>query len=173
MKLMIHRMILIMAAALLVAAVVVRFGNTSSILGQAALAANDPAKSPEAKKPVYLPPMRGAPTRRTSAATRGIGDDNIFMTVLAPESTGLTSSASPTLYWFVSRAPTRQVEFALIRDDRIEPVAELTLGVPVTVGIIKVSLAELGTHGKLRRSVYSQERTFQGYTPNPGRGVSG
>ena len=140
----INRLMLIAAAALLVAAVVLRFGNISSVLGQAAWAASEPAKSPEVKKPVYLPPMRGAPTRRTSAATRGTGDDDIFMTVLAPESTGLTSSASPTLYWFVSRAPTRQVVFALIRDDRIEPVAELTLGAPVTVGITEISLAQIG-----------------------------
>ena len=139
----INRLILIAAAGLLLTAVV-RFGNTSSTLGQAALAANEPAQSTQAKKPVYQPPLRGAPTRRVGGATRGDGDEDIFVTVLAPESTGLTSRESPTLYWFVSRVPAQQVEFALIRHDRIEPVAELTLGAPAAGGITKVSLAQIG-----------------------------
>ena len=66
------------------------------------------------------------------------------MTVLAPKTTGLTNRESPTLYWFVSRAPARQVEFALVRHDRIQPVAELTLARPASGGIAKVSLAEIG-----------------------------
>ncbi len=143
---MIHRTILIAAAGLLLAALAAQLGNPSSSLGQAALAAGEPAQSTQAKKPVYhyQPPVRGAPTRRVGGATRGIGGENIFVTVLAPESTGLTSRESPTLYWFVSRVPAQRVEFALIRLDRIEPVAELTLGAPAAGGITKVSLAQIG-----------------------------
>ncbi len=141
---MIHRTILIAAAGLLLAALAAQLGNPSSSLGQAALAAGEPAQSAQAKKPVYTPPMRGAPTRRVGGATRGLGDEDIFVTVLAPESTGLTSRESPTLYWFVSRVPAQQVEFALIRHDRIEPVAELALGAPAAGGITKVSLAQIG-----------------------------
>ena len=141
---MIHRMILIAAAGLLLTALAAQLGNPSSSLGQAALAANAPAQSTQAKKPVYQPPLRGAPTRRVGGATRGIGDEDIFVTVLAPEGTGLTSHKSPTLYWFVSRVPTGQVDFALTRRDRIEPVAKLILGTPAAGGISEVSLAEIG-----------------------------
>lgn len=141
---MIHRMILIAAAGLLLTALAAPLGNPTSSLGQAAFAANAPAQATQAKKPVYQPPLRGAPTRRVGGAVRGIGDEDIFVTVLAPVSTGLTSRESPTLYWFASRAPAQQVEFALIRHDRIEPVAELTLGAPAAGGITKVSLAQIG-----------------------------
>jgi hypothetical protein len=144
MKMMTHRLLLVAAIGLLLVVVVAQFVSPSGILFQIAWAASEPAKSTEAKKPVYLPPMRGAPTRRVGGATRGAGDEDIFVTVLAPEGTGLTSHESPTLYWFVSRAPTRQVEFTLIRDDRIEPVAEVTLGKPAAGGVIEISLAELG-----------------------------
>ncbi len=71
---MMHRMILIAAAGLLLTALAAQLGNPSSSLGQAALAANAPAQSTQAKKPVYQPPLRGAPTRRVGGATRGIGE---------------------------------------------------------------------------------------------------
>ncbi len=141
---MIHRMIPIAAAGLLLTALAAPPGNPSHNLGQAALAANAPAQPAQTKKAVYRPPLRGAPTRRIGGGTREIGGGGIFVTVLAPESTGLTSRKSPTLYWFVSRVPAQQVEFALIRHDRIEPVAELTLGAPAAGGITKVSLAQIG-----------------------------
>ena len=141
---MIERMIPIVAAGLLLTALAAQPGNLSSGLGQVVLAANAPAQSTEDKKPVYTPPMRGAPTRRVGGATRSAGDEEIFVTVLAPEGTGLTSRESPTLYWFVSRVPAQRIEFALIRHDRIEPVAELTLGAPAAGGITKVSLDQIG-----------------------------
>ncbi len=141
---MIHRLMLIVTAGLLLVAFAAQLGSPSGSLGQAALAANTPAQSAQTKKPVYRPPLRGAPTRRVGGATRGIGDEDIFVTVLAPKITGLTSRESPTLYWFVSRVPTGQVEFVLIRHGRIEPVAKLTLATPTAGGIAKVSLAEIG-----------------------------
>ena len=121
-KMMIHRKMLTAAAGLLLAALAAQHGSPSSSLGQAALAAHAPAQPAQTKKPVYRPPLRGAPTRRVSGGTRGIGGGGIFVTVLAPESTGLTSRESPILYWFVSR----------------------TLGTPAAGGISKVSLAEIG-----------------------------
>ncbi len=141
---MINRKMLTAAAGLLLVALAAQHGSPSSSLGQAALAANAPAQPTQTKKPVYRPPLRGAPTRRVGGATRSIGDEDIFVTVLAPKSTGLTSRESPMLYWFVSRVPTGQVEFVLIRHDRIEPVAKLTLATPAAGGIAKVSLAEIG-----------------------------
>ncbi|MFQ5774397.1 MAG: DUF928 domain-containing protein [Kiloniellaceae bacterium] len=140
----VSRVLLVAAAGLVLTTLAARMDGSPSTPGMAAWAANEVEKRPEVKKPVYLPPLRGAPTRRIGGATRGIGDEGIFVTVLAPESTGLTSRESPTLYWYVSRAPTRQVEFALIRDDWIEPVAEVTLGRPAAGGIAGVSLSELG-----------------------------
>ncbi len=141
---MTHRLLLIAAIGLLLTVAVAQFVSPSGILFQHAWAASEPTQSSQAKKPVYQPPMRGAPTRRVGGATRGTGDEDIFVTVLAPESTGLTSRESPTLYWFVSRVPAQQVEFALIRHDWIEPVAELTLGAPAAGGITEISLAQIG-----------------------------
>ena len=93
---------------------------------------------------VFQPPLRGAPARRVGGATRGTDGETLFLTVLAPEGIGLTIQESPNLYWFVSDVPNRAVEFALIRDDRIEPVTEATLTAHEGLGIAKISLADLG-----------------------------
>lgn len=141
---MINRLLLVATVGFLLAATAVKFTTAYSTVIQAALAANEAAQSTQTKRVIYVPPKRGAPTRRVGGATRGTEEEEILVAVLAPESTGLTSRESPTLYWYVSRVPSRQVEFGLIRDDRIEPVAEVTLAQPSAGGVAAVSLANLG-----------------------------
>lgn len=96
------------------------------------------------KPVVYRPPLRGAPTRRVGGATRGDERWDLVLAVLAPEQTALTADASPDLYWYLSKADSRPAVFALIRDDRIEPVVEVTLTGRPAGGIAKVALADIG-----------------------------
>lgn len=121
--------------------------------GAPAAAGSNPAASghgdsrqlAQAEKPVvYRPPLRGAPTRRVGGATRGDQEWDLVLSVLAPEQTGLTARASPDLYWYLSRPDRRPAVFALIRDDRVEPVVEVTLTDGPAGGVAKVALAELG-----------------------------
>jgi hypothetical protein len=79
--------------------------------------------------PVYKPPLRGAPVTRVGGASRGVSDHNLILSVLAPESTGLTNRAQPTLYWYSSRALTAPLEFTLIDDHSIKPLVELKIPV--------------------------------------------
>lgn len=104
-----------------------------------------PTQFAQTEKPVvYRPPLRGAPTRRVGGATRGDQEWDLVLSVLAPEETGLTAHASPDLYWYLSKADSRPAVFALIRDDLVEPVAELSLGERPAGGIAKVALADAG-----------------------------
>ncbi len=104
-----------------------------------------PTQLAQTKKPVvYRPPLRGAPTRRVGGATRGDQEWDLVLSVLAPEETGLTARASPDLYWYLSKTDSRPAVFALIRDDWVEPVAELTLGARTPGGIGKLALADAG-----------------------------
>lgn len=92
---------------------------------------------------VYKPPMRGAPARRVGGATRGGGDKDLVLNVLAPEQTGLTEQAQPTLYWYVSKPATMAIELTLIADSAETPV--LARNVSVTqAGVQSVDLAQLG-----------------------------
>lgn len=92
---------------------------------------------------VYKPPLRGAPARRVGGATRGGGDKDLVLDVLAPEQTGQTVQAQPTLYWYVSKPVSATVEVTLIADAAETPL--LARNVSVTqAGLQSVDLAQLG-----------------------------
>jgi hypothetical protein len=74
---------------------------------------------------VYKPPLRGAPATRVGGASRGEQDDQLALSVLAPESTGLTSGAQPRLYWYSSKGLAEPLEFTLIDEHSIKPLVEL------------------------------------------------
>ena len=55
------------------------------------------------KPPVYVPPQRGAPSRRVGGSSRGAGDNLPSVMVLVPDHVGLTTSDTPALYWYLSK----------------------------------------------------------------------
>lgn len=57
---------------------------------------------------IYVPPRRGAPKTRVGGGTRS-GGQPLHLALLAPEHTGLTRSASPTLYWWLSARDRKSV----------------------------------------------------------------
>jgi uncharacterized protein DUF928 len=105
-------------------------------------ASRSTAANPE--ESIYRPPLHGAPETRVTGGTRGEGCG--FVTVLAPEQTGLTVSEQPTLYWYLGQ-PERpsecRVEVTLIDDHGIEPLLEVDLGPTAEAG---VHALELGDH---------------------------
>lgn len=83
---------------------------------------------------VYTPPLRGAPVTRVGGASRG-DQRGLTLSVLAPEHTGLTSAAQPTLYWFVSGPVTQPIEFTLVDPRSPRPLVEATLPAPTGSGV--------------------------------------
>lgn len=109
------------------------------------LVAGGPAIAQEAttKTVVYVPPDLGAPPTRTLAATRGLGAAPTVQ-VLAPEQTGLTQAAQPTLFWYLGGPAAATIELTLIDDQAVEPLLELDLGAVETPGIHAIDLAAYG-----------------------------
>jgi hypothetical protein len=68
-----------------------------------------------------MPPRRGAPRTRVGGGTRG-AYEAVVLQVLAPEQTGLTMRAQPTLYWYASRAIDGDVELVLTERDAVTPL---------------------------------------------------
>lgn len=85
--------------------------------------------------PVYQPPLRGAPASRVGGASRSEQDSELILSVLAPESTGLTSRARPTLYCYSSKSLAELLEFTLNDEHSIKPLVEL-----------KVPISQPGIH---------------------------
>jgi hypothetical protein len=97
-----------------------------------------------AAAPAYKPPMRGAPGGRVGGGTRGTGREAFILSVLAPNHTGLTTSAQPVLYWYISSPSSLPVELTLVDPQKTEPLLELHVKPPITQGVHKVRLADHG-----------------------------
>ncbi len=99
------------------------------------------------KKPqslVFVPPKRGAPTRRVGGAKRGEGESIPLLVTLAPEDTGWTVRAQPTLYWYISVGSDVPVELTVVDPNEIDPVVKVRIPAPVKPGIWAFPLGEYG-----------------------------
>jgi hypothetical protein len=115
-----------------------------------ALAQNDaPAaaldESPPSE-PAYKPPPRGAPGGRVGGASRGTVKATIplpTIDLLAPDGhTGLTTSATPTLYFFVSRAIDWPTQFTISTSTQPKPILEVNIPEPRGAGVYSVRTAD-------------------------------
>ena len=111
-----------------------------------------PAQASE--PPVYEPPRRGAPASRISGATRGARAGQAEVLVLAPEATGLTLEAAPTLYWHLSAPAGAAVEVTVTEDGVPALIVEAHLPLPAGGGIQAFSLA--AQHASLRPGIEYQ-----------------
>lgn len=94
---------------------------------------------------VYVPPARGRARRTTGGATRSSTIEGPRVAVLTPrDHVGLTSIASPRLYWHLSESTQRQVVLTVVDDEAIEPLVALRLPGPVSAGVHALDLAALG-----------------------------
>lgn len=92
----------------------------------------------------YKPPAVGAPSAsaRIGGGTRALMSDAPLQ-LLAPATLGLTSQASPTLYWYCAKSGSQIAEIALIRQDDNQTLLEKTLSVQ-NAGIQRTRLKEYG-----------------------------
>jgi hypothetical protein len=95
--------------------------------------------------PVYKLPSVGKPRRRVGGGRRG-GESAPRVTALVPDHVGLTAQAQPSLYWRLegAAAPGARFEIALTDGEAIDPLVERALGGPLSPGLQRIDLAELG-----------------------------
>lgn len=87
-----------------------------------------PTQSPiTTAAPAYVPPLRGAPSRRVGGSTRSIGQILPVVSVIAPDHVGLTTAAQPVLYWFISKPTRVRLEVTLIDESGVKPMLELPI----------------------------------------------
>jgi Domain of Unknown Function (DUF928) len=108
-----------------------------------------PAAAPEEEpppEPAYKPPPRGAPGGRVGGASRGTVKVTIplpTIELLAPDGhTGLTTSATPTLYFFVSRPITWPTQFTISTPTQPSPILEVNLPAPREAGVYSLRTAD-------------------------------
>ena len=133
----IHRL-----ARLLIGCLVIAGAAVAEETGITAPALPESKERPAKAVPVYRPPSRGSPAVRVGGATRGPGDPMPELHVLAPDHIALTVQAQPVFQWYLSKPATVRFEFALVRDDSIDPVLERDFGSTQSRGIQQLNLAD-------------------------------
>ena len=111
-------------------------------------AANEaPAKTDNAatlsnSKPIYKPPLRGAPAGRIGGGTRGATERESFsLQVLAPDHVGYTTKDQPCLYWYISKTTSYPIEVTITERHAVKPLVEKLLKAPEQAGIQSVCLS--------------------------------
>ena len=125
--------------------------RASSPTGAADVAARGPAlplyKPPiPPKAPGFVPPLRGSPAGRVGGGSRGIPDSSLpVLAALVPDHVSLTLSEQPSLFWYIDMLPKPEIRlvFALLDEDSIEPMREITLKVEKP-GVQRIPLAAHG-----------------------------
>jgi hypothetical protein len=111
-----------------------------------ALAQNDaPAAAQDeipSSEPAYKPPPRGAPGGRVGGASRGtvkVTAPLPTIDLLAPDGhTGLTTSSTPTLYFFVSQPVTWPTQFTISAAGQPKPILEVNIPAPQAPGVYSI-----------------------------------
>jgi hypothetical protein len=121
----------------------------ATALAPAQTTGNAPAQTTgNAPAVAYEKPLRGAPARRVTGASRGTKlSQAIIPTIelLAPDGhTGETISPSPTLYYFVSAPVPAPVRFTISADRQVTPVLEVDIPSPKAAGVYGLPLADFG-----------------------------
>jgi hypothetical protein len=95
----------------------------------------------------FKAPLRGAPATRVGGASRSAAATAMALDVLAPNQTGYTTHASPTIYWYVSETINKPVEVTITGtrlEDAVKPLLEVTLQPPISKGIHALRLEDHG-----------------------------
>lgn len=123
-----------------------------------------PAFSAQAEQPIiFKPPKLGAPATTVGGGTRGISGLKKQATkiqLLAPKQVGLSSSASPTLYWYMPKSSPDNVKLT-VREDDDKILLEKNLGVVKTAGIQTIHLADYNISLKPEKN-YTWSITVEG-----------
>ena len=104
------------------------------------MAENSTPPTPTASKPVYQPPLRGAPDRRIGGGTRG---GTMDLVVIAPKESAWTSQDQPRVYWFISAIPEHgKLTFSLSKASSSKTLYEAAMPMPTFSGIQSYQLTE-------------------------------
>ena len=104
------------------------------------MAENATSPTPTASKPVYQPPLRGAPDRRVGGGTRG---GTMDLSVIAPKQSAWTSQDQPRVYWFISGIPEHgKLAFTLSKASSSKTLYEAAIPMPTVSGIQSYQLTE-------------------------------
>lgn len=107
-------------------------------------AADQPLLAQVSQAPAYVPPLRGAPSRRVGGSTRGFDLALPAISAIVPDHVGLTIMQQPVLYWFISKPTQVKLEITIIDENGVKPILELPLAAMEGPAIHSIDLSHHG-----------------------------
>lgn len=92
----------------------------------------------------FRPPTTGAPSVRVTGGSRGTGDTQITLDVLAPDDIGVTTREQPSLFWFQSKPADAKFELTLLQENKVKPIVQVTVERSSKAGVQRIKLSDRG-----------------------------
>jgi hypothetical protein len=92
----------------------------------------------------FRPAGTGAASVRVTGGSRGTGDDQVTLDVLAPDEIGITTQEQPSLYWFQSKPAKAKFELTLLEENKPKPIVQVVVERSTKAGIQRLKLSEHG-----------------------------
>ena len=101
-----------------------------------------PVVKPAAGKPVYRPPMMGAPSLRVGGGSRGGTGSDATLAALVPDHVGFTTKADPSLFWYQSKPANARLEITVVEPKKPKPLARMQAKNASRTGIQRINLSK-------------------------------
>ncbi len=92
----------------------------------------------------FRPPATGNASVRVTGGSRGTGDKEITLDVLAPDDIGMTTMEQPSLFWFQSKPSAAKFELTLLQENKAKPVVRMEVERSSNAGIQRMKLSDHG-----------------------------
>ena len=92
----------------------------------------------------FRPQTTGAASVRVTGGSRGTGDTEITLDVLAPDDVGMTTQEQPSLFWFQSKPANAKFELTLLQENTVKPIVQVAVERSSKAGIQRMKLSDHG-----------------------------
>jgi hypothetical protein len=108
-------------------------------------AATTPTTSTNSTPPTkvkFRPTGTGTVSVRVTGGSRGTGDAQVTLDVLAPDEVGVTTKEQPSLYWFQSKPAQAKFELTLLEENKPKPIVQVMVERSTKAGIQRLQLSD-------------------------------
>jgi hypothetical protein len=128
----------------LLAVVVFSHGIVESMSAQNTSPQKSGTNAPPVVKFRPMTAATGPASVRVTGGSRGTGDKEITLDVLAPDDIGMTTMEQPSLFWFQSKPSAAKFELTLLQENKAKPVVRVEVERSSNAGIQRMKLSDHG-----------------------------
>src|SRR5262249_44407076 len=90
----------------------------------------------------FRPQTKDAGSVRVTGGSRGSGESQVTLDVLAPDEIGITTQEQPSLFWYQSKPANAKFELTLLQDNKVKPIVQVQIERSTKAGIQRLKLSD-------------------------------